>query len=231
LTAKSKNDGVTRWWWVRHAPVPSVVGTIYGANDVPCDVSDRESFRALAQGLPSDALWLTSHLTRTHKTAQAIREEAATLDPAPAFPDPVAEEHLGEQSFGDWQGSTWDEMEARDPAAFARFWETPARSRPPGGESFADQVARVAGVIERYTAEHSGRDIVAVTHGGTIRAAMAHTLGLTPEGGMSFTVSTLSVTCLEHVEGGLLRGRGNAWRIVRVNTPPHAFHSMVKGGH
>lgn len=221
----SPKTHVTRWWWVRHAPVPSVVGTIYGGNDVPCDVSDRDSFRALAQALPADALWLTSHLSRTHKTAQAIREEG--LD----FPAPIAEEHLGEQSFGDWQGSTWDEMEASDPDAFATFWETPARSRPPGGESFADQIDRVSGVIERYTESHAGQDIVAVTHGGTIRAAMAHSLGLTPEGGMSFTVSTLSVTCLEHVSGGLLRGRGGAWRVVRVNTPPHALGVQVKGGH
>ncbi len=86
-------------------------------------------------------------------------------------------------------------------------------------------------MIDRYTADHAGRDIVAVTHGGTIRAALTHSLGLTPEGGMSFTVSTLSVTCLEHVPGGLLRGRGGAWRVVRVNAPPHAVTSQVKGGH
>lgn len=231
MTKRKDMPGVTRWWWVRHAPVPSVVGTIYGGNDVPCDVSDRESFRHLASALPQDALWLSSHLSRTHKTAEAIRQEAAGLDPAPAFPDPVAEEHLGEQSFGDWQGHTWDEMETMDPAGFAKFWETPARSRPPGGESFADLVARVSGVIDRYTESHAGRDIVAVTHGGTIRAAMAHSLGLEPEGAMSFTISTLSVTCLEHVAGGLLRGKGGAWRIVRVNAPPHGVDTLVKGGH
>jgi len=230
VTTKPMND-VTRWWWVRHAPVPSVVGTIYGGNDVPCDVSDRASFRALAAALPADAVWLTSHLTRTHLTARAIREAARDLAPPPRFPDPVAEAHLGEQCFGEWQGATWDEMEARDPDAFRKFWETPARARPPGGESFADQIARVSAVIDRYTAEHAGRDIVAIAHGGTIRAAMAHSLGLPPEGGMSFTVSTLSVTCLEHVRGGLLRGRGGAWRVVRVNTPPHAVNATVKGGH
>ena len=218
-------SGVTRWWWVRHAPVPSVVGTIYGANDVPCDTSDQESFRHLADALPADAVWLTSHLTRTHETADAIRAEG--LD----FPEPVIEQDLGEQSFGHWQGKTWDEMEAADPVAFKTFWEDPVRGRPPGGESFADLMARVSPVIERYTESHAGKDIVAVAHGGTIRAAMAHTLGLPPETGMSFTVSTLSVTRLEHVPDGLLRGRGGAWRIVRVNAPPHGVAPQVKGGH
>jgi len=229
MTAKDATardgGGVTRWWWVRHAPVPSVVGTIYGANDVPCDTSDAESFGHLARALPGDALWLTSHLSRTQKTAAAIR--AAGLD----FPEPVIEEHLGEQSFGDWQGFTWKEMEAKAPEAYHAFWQTPARSRPPAGESFADQIARVGAVIDRVTAGNAGREIVAVAHGGTIRAAMAHSLGLSPEAGMAFSVSTLHVTCLEHVPGGLLRGKGGAWRIVRVNTPPHGLGITMKGGH
>ncbi len=221
----NSDSRTTRWWWVRHAPVPSAVGTIYGANDVPCDISDRDSFRALAESLPADAVWLTSHLSRTRKTARAIRDEG--LD----FPEPVVENDLGEQSFGDWQGRTWDEMEVRDPEAFRSFWDDPVRGRPPGGESFADLIARVAPVIDRYTSAHIGRDIVAIAHGGTIRAAMSHSLGLPPEGGMAFTVSTLSVTRLEHVTDGLLRGRGGAWRVVRVNAPPHGIAPKVKGGH
>ena len=164
-------------------------------------------------------------MSRTHKTARAIAEEGLT------YPAPIAEQHLGEQSFGHWQGKTWDEMEAEDPAGFKAFWDDPVRGRPPGGESFADLIARVSGVIDRYTESHAGQDIVAVTHGGTIRAALAHSLKLAPEAGMAFSISTLSVTCLEHVSGGLLRGRGGAWRIVRVNAPPHAVTSLVKGGH
>mgnify|MGYP001181014714 CR=1 FL=1 len=53
----------------------------------------------------------------------------------------------------------------------------------------------------------------------TIRAALAHALGLKPEQGMAITVSTLSVSVIEHVKGGLLRGRGGAWRVVGVNRP------------
>ena len=51
--------------------------------------------------------------------------------------------------------------------------------------------------------------------------AVAHGLGLTPERGMSFAIDTLSVTRLEHVEGGLLRGKGGAWRIGAINQPSH----------
>lgn len=204
---------VTRWWWVRHAPVVGVDGLLYGSDDVQCDTSDRVSFEALASRLPSDAVWLTSHLSRTHRTANAIGDAGLT------FPDPIQEMHLGEQNFGDWQGISWDAMRARDQAVYDSFWEKPARNRPPGGESFADMIARVGAVIERYTALHAGKDIVAVTHGGTIRAAITHALEIPPETGMSFTVDTLSMTRLDHIEGGLLRGKGKAWRAVSINQP------------
>uniref|UniRef100_UPI0035B08C55 hypothetical protein n=1 Tax=Zoogloea sp. TaxID=49181 RepID=UPI0035B08C55 len=56
---------VTRWWWVRHAPVRVNDGRIYGQTDHPCDWSDRPLFEALAQRLPDDAIWVTSTLLRT----------------------------------------------------------------------------------------------------------------------------------------------------------------------
>ena len=209
----SENTETTRWWFVRHAPVLDVVGLIYGADDVACDTSDRPAFEVLAQTLPARAVWMTSHLSRTVKTAAAIR--AAGLD----FPEAVVEPDIGEQNFGDWQGRSWDQMQADDPEGYATFWQTPARSAPPGGESFADLIDRAGRVIDRYTRDHAGRDIVAVCHGGTIRAALAHVLGLPPETGMAISVGTLSMTRVEHVPGGLLKGRGGAWRVTGVNIP------------
>jgi alpha-ribazole phosphatase len=208
---------VTSWWFVRHAPVIGVEGKIYGSDDVECDVSDTASFKVLAGKLPSESVWMTSHLTRAKLTARSIAEAGLKT------PDPVIEADLGEQDFGRWQGSSWQEMEDGDPEGYAKFWETPASSAPPGGESFADLIARTGAVMDRYTESHAGRDIVAVCHGGPIRAAIAHALRLSPEMGMSFSVGTLSMTRLEHVEGGLLRGQGGVWRIVGINQPssPH----------
>jgi alpha-ribazole phosphatase len=205
---------VTRWWFVRHAPVPGMKGRLYGSSDVACDTSDTDAFAALANKLPGDAIWLSSHLTRTHETAAAIRD--AGLD-APA---PIVEPDIREQDFGDWAELTWDEMQQREPDTYARFWEAPARNAPPGGESFADVVIRTARVIESYTAAHAGRDIVAVCHGGSIRGAVAHAMGLTPEAGMAVVVDTLSLTRIDHIEGAMLRGKGSAWRLLGINHPP-----------
>jgi broad specificity phosphatase PhoE len=75
---------------------------------------------------------------------------------------------------------------------------------------------RVQRAIHRHTATHAGRDIVAVTHGGTIRAALALALGLMPGGALGFSVDNLSLTRLDHIAGP--DGAG-AWRVVGVNQP------------
>ena len=200
---------VTRWWWVRHAPVIGVNGRIYGQDDLEADCSDGVRFAALAASLPEDAVWIASHLKRTHQTMAAIRAARGAPDHQPLHLPEIAEQH-----FGDWQGLTYAELEARRDGAYHRFWHAPAVERPPNGESFADVVARVERAVTRLSADHAGQDIVAVAHGGTIRAALAAALGLDPERALGFNVDTLSITRLDLIDGP---GEGAQWRIHCVN--------------
>ena len=202
---------ITRWWWVRHAPAFRKDGAIYGNDEVPCDTSDRDAFRWLARRLPADAVWVTSHLSRTQKTAAAIFDGGAVA------PTPLVESGLGEQNFGAWQGLTHAEIERDQNRIYHKFWLAPARHAPPGGESFVAMIERVGAVIARLTDEHSGRDIVAVAHGGTIRAALAIALDITPDSALAFQTENLALTRLDHVAGP---GEGGDWRIVTVNTLP-----------
>jgi len=201
---------VTRWWWIRHAPVPNPENRCYGQNDQDCDVTDRESFAGLSNMLPSGAVLVTSDLLRTRKTAAAIA--AAGL----ALPEAIAEASLREQSFGEWQGMRYEDIWAargeRHP-----YWLAPAYERPPSGESFADLLARLAPTVHRLTREHAGRDIVSVGHGGTVRAALAIALGLHPETALAFTVENLSLTRIDHIGGP---NGGGHWRVVTVNQLP-----------
>jgi len=204
----------TRWWWVRHAPVPGHLGRLYGAMDVDCDTSDAAAFRVLAARLPEDAVWVTSPLKRTAQTMAAIADAAGF-----SLPDPIVADDLAEQNFGLWQGLKWGDMDAADPEAYRAFWTDPTRSAPPGGESFADLIARTRKAIERLTAEHAGQDIVSIGHGGTIRAAVAVALGLDPAAAMAVVVDNLSLTRLDHVAAGLLGGHDGLWRVECVNVP------------
>jgi alpha-ribazole phosphatase len=205
----------TRWWWIRHAPVTVDGGRVYGQRDLPADTSNAAAFAALAGALPHQAVWVTSHLQRTHQTARAIA--AAGAD----FSEPAVEPGLAEQHFGDWQGEIRAEVYARhgDPHS---LWLVPPRVRAPNGESFADLCARVAPVIARLTEAHAGRDIIAVAHGGTIRAALRAAMELSYEKAVAFDTGNLSLTRIDHLKNA----HGEAWRVVGVNLPPEGLAQL-----
>lgn len=212
-----KSHSSTRWWWVRHAPVTVNNACIYGQTDPVCDCDDAAAFDGLARQLPRDAVWVTSNLVRTHQTAAAIvRAGLPGPNPIPG-PDAIEEPAFAEQSFGAWHGRPYLEHAALRADAYHRFWLAAADEAPPGGESFVAVMARVGAAIRRINAQHAGRDIVAVAHGGTIRAALAEALELAPEAALAFAIENLSVTRIERFDGG---GLGHGWRVISVNRPP-----------
>ncbi|MGH7046648.1 MAG: histidine phosphatase family protein [Stellaceae bacterium] len=207
------NPVVTRFWWVRHAPV-AANGRIYGCTDLDCDCSDIAVFAALARQLPADAVWVTSDLRRTHQTAAAIvRAGLAGPQPIPG-PGVQVTADLAEQDFGEWQGLTHEALRQSRSGEFHRFWHAPAHEAPPGGESFAAVIARVSRAIDRLLTVHPGRDIIAVAHGGTIRAALGLALGLDPEAALCFSIDNCSLTRIDRIDGP---GLGHGWRVGAVN--------------
>jgi len=201
----------TRWWWVRHAPVRNDGGNIYGQKDMDCDCSDRVVFNAVSRILPRNAVWVSSKLKRTHQTAAAIWDAG--------FPKPDAMPHeadFNEQHLGDWQGLNRAAFFASRPIAVGSYWFAPIDEPSPNGESFMDLYNRVKAGIARLTTAYAGRDIVAVTHGGTIKAAIGVALGDQPERGLAFTIDNCSITRLDHLGSDGHSG----WRIPMVNQQP-----------
>ena len=188
----------THWWWLRHAPIAGQQARIHGHDDVPCRALEAAEKTILADTLPADAIWLASRLSRTRDTAFAVSGQ-----------HPRIEEDLAEQNFGRWQGLTWDEVLDRDKDAWRDFWEDPAENSAPGGESFAEAARRVTAAVHRLTREYAGRNIVAVAHAGTIRAAIAQALGQGHSAALQFAVDPLSLTRIDHDGGG--------WRIISAN--------------
>ncbi len=199
----------TRWWWVRHAPVREDGGCIYGQKDLGCDTSDRVVFEAVGKILPRNAAWYASTLKRTHQTADAIW--------AAGFPRPSAMPHekaFAEQHLGEWQGMNRAAFLASRPVG--SHWFAAIDEPAPGGESFMDLYNRVKVAIDRITLEQAGRDVIAVAHGGTIKAAVGLALGGLVEKGLAFDIDNCSVTRLDH-----LASAGHAsWRLPMVNQQP-----------
>jgi broad specificity phosphatase PhoE len=200
---------VTRWWWVRHAPVRNDGGNIYGQTDITCDTSDTEVFEAVGKILPRNAVWVASNLKRTHQTAEAIWEAG--------YPRPAEmpwEAAFAEQNLGRWQGMNRAAFIAARPAGAS--WFADINEPAPGGESFMDLYRRVTSAIDRITRAHAGRDIIAVGHGGSIKAAVGFALGGLAHQGLTFDTDNCSVTRLDHY----VTAGQSIWRLPFVNQQP-----------
>jgi broad specificity phosphatase PhoE len=209
-TGAKITGSITRWWWVRHAPVPNPEGRCYGQSDKDCDVGNEALFKHQAALLPKGAIWYSSNLLRARKTAESLGKAGAE------FGEVLIDPGLAEQHFGSWQGLTYGEI-AEKHGKNHLFWLGPPETRPPGGESFVDLRERTVRSIERLTEKYRGRDIVATAHGGTIRAALAHAFNMHPEAAVRFEVENVSITLIEHFEQA---PPDHAWRVAFTNYMP-----------
>lgn len=201
----------TRFWLIRHALVDeNSRAMLYGIMDVPlCETSLLEQapmYQALARRLPRPAVWKVTPLSRTRRTAEAIF--------AAGYPraEPEVIPGLIEQSLGEWQGLPHAELPARLTLPKHAFWPLSGHEHPPGGETMADVVDRVGATLEQLAQRHQGEDVVAVSHGGSIRAAVAHCLRIGPDNALHLSIQNLSLTRLERSEEG--------WRVSCVNELP-----------
>jgi alpha-ribazole phosphatase len=180
----------TNLWLIRHAPVDGPRGVIH-APDAPADLGDAAAFAALKAKLPPNALAVCSPARRTRETARMLG-----LDANAAF---------REQDFGAWTGRRHNDLTAELGDAYHEFWQSPAGNRPPGGESFVDQIERARAGLAQLPAG----DAVLVVHSGTIRAVLAIALDLTPDSALRFVIDPLSLTRIDRL--------ANGWRVVAVN--------------
>ena len=63
--------------------------------------------------------------------------------------------------------------------------------------------------MDRLADAHAGNDVVIVSHGGAIRAAIGHAMGVNAEAILHLSVQNLSLTRLDRLEEG--------WRVDGVN--------------
>ena len=201
----------TRFWLIRHAIVEENARLIiYGTMDVElCPhtlAAQRPMYEALARRLPRPATWLATPLSRTQRTAAAIFRAGYPEQPLAIEPG------LIELAFGEWQGLVHAALPERLTLPAHAFWPLAGAERPPGGESMADGILRVGAVMERLAASHAGEDVVAVAHGGTIRAAVAHALGVGADSALHLSIENISLTRLDRTPRG--------WRVACVNELP-----------
>jgi probable phosphoglycerate mutase len=145
---------------------------LQGRTDLPLSPAGRDA--AAAWRLPPWLLapgvrWLTSPLARARETAALLQASHA------GAPEPMVEPRLAEMSFGAWEGWRLAELRAADPGGVAAREAKGLDFAAPHGESPRQVQARLAPLLAELAA--AGRDTLAITHKGVIRALYAAATG------------------------------------------------------
>jgi glucosyl-3-phosphoglycerate phosphatase len=149
----------------------NATGRVQGQTDVPLNdlgVSQAAAAAALLVRFKPDIL-VSSDLVRAADTAATL---AAVGNLSVSFDSRLRERH-----FGEWQGSTMDEVAVARPEEYAR-WKAGETFIGGGVETLDDLGKRVA---EGFTAAAelapAGGTVVVATHGAAARQGVGHLLG------------------------------------------------------
>ena len=189
-------------YYIRHGETAwNAEGRLQGAQDTSLnDLGRKQAVRAggiladlfAREGRSEQALaYVASPLGRARSTMELVRG-ALRLPPH----DYTIDNRLREIGYGNWEGSTLAQMQARDPDVFARRQAEKWTVSPPGGETYASVQIRVRDWYDSVLV-----DTVAVAHGGTARALMV-ALGIeTPASAADLTIEQGAVYVFR--DGGL----------------------------
>jgi broad specificity phosphatase PhoE len=170
---------------------PGVLGQFdVGLSLLGEDQADRLA-AALAAEEPS-ALY-SSPLRRAWETAERIGSRLGL--------EPNLDERLREIDFGDADGLTWADVEARWPEVWQTRMKAPGDLRFPGGESLADLKLRAVAAVRDIVAAQDGAAVVVVAHAGVIRALFVDWLSMPDDALFRIDQDHASVNVVEVIEG------------------------------
>jgi len=181
---------VTRILLARHGETDwNRVGRWQGHADPPLNDAGRGQAAELAERLAGDgiAAIYSSDLRRASQTAHVVADRLGLAV--------VEEAGLREIDVGSWSGLTRAEVEQRFPEGYARWLRGDIGH---DGETREELSERVVGAVERIAAAHPGDTILAVTHGGAIRALRRYA-----DGDPGDPIENCGTSSLELVDGVL----------------------------
>jgi len=157
----------TRLLLIRHAEVELRYQGVFGGRiDMELSPRGHQQAAALAKYLrsrPLNAIY-ASPMKRVQQTLAPLLVNGA--------PKPVILPDLREVDFGDWTGLAWDEVRAKfgiSPFAWLEQLECDGIANAECAETLRD---RVEPCLRQMLADHDGRQVAVVCHGGIIRVLL-----------------------------------------------------------
>ena len=176
---------------IRHAETPTT-GKVLPGRAAGLGLSDKGIAQAEARaadiaGKHQIAAIYSSPMERAQQTAAPIGVAAKRKV--------RIHEGLNECDFGRWTGRRLKALYKLP--AWRTVQRTPSNFRFPEGESFLEMQSRVVAALNELARAHRGKTVVAVSHADTIKAAVAHALGMHLDMFQRLTVSPASQTVLQ----------------------------------
>lgn len=189
---------MTRLTLVRHGETEGQSSIRYhGRNDVPLSPLGRAQMqraRAALRAQRFDAVY-ASRLSRSVEAAAiiaGISEDRAGITRVAGF---------DEIDFGEWEGLTADEIQARDPERYACWLSSRGDFQYPGGESSAAFRQRVVQALHEVLAQAPPGHLLFAIHKGIIRTVLSELLQLDEEQRRTLTVSLASIHMIGRTNG------------------------------
>lgn len=162
----------TRIYLVRHGQVEGFEEKRYnGQVNVLLTEVGKEQSKAIREnlyGVRVDAVY-SSDLDRSQYCADLVAEAHGLSN----SPDPA----LRELHIGDWEGRTWAELQEAYPDDWRARLNDLVNYKVPGGESLQDAADRIRPCVQKALAQHQGKTIVFVAHGGVNRIVLLDAMG------------------------------------------------------
>jgi broad specificity phosphatase PhoE len=168
-------------------------GRYVGWTDAPLSAEGRRQAAALTGPVArlNGAHFLSSPLRRTRETAEIALGTHGRFEIV---------ENLREIDFGRWEGMSFAEIAAADPAAVDRWAALDDTFAFPEGEGIRAFRERIGAAAERIAAEPAGT-VVLFAHGGVIRFLVCHFLGLPDRHHLLFDIRPASISEIR-IDGG-----------------------------
>jgi probable phosphomutase (TIGR03848 family) len=181
---------MTKFLLIRHALTDASGQRLTGrAPGVRLNAQGQRQAQALAvrlANLPIAAVY-SSPLERTLETAEAIARLLGT--------DAIPCEDLREIEFGEWTNASFEAL--ADQLSFQRFNTFRSCAPIPGGEYMLQAQTRMIVGLDKLRAQHPQQNIVVVSHGDMIKAAVAYYAGIPLDLFQRIEISPASISVVE----------------------------------
>ena len=170
---------------IRHTSLQIASDICYGHSDIDVAASfasEAANTQSKLAEITFDAIY-SSPLQRCVKLAEALN-----------WGEPILDNRLMELNFGDWEMQAWKAI-PRD--IFDDWAHDYANEAPPNGETFSQLQQRGLSFLDEILSKNLNENVAVITHGGMIRALLAHVLNMQLKGLFRFAIDYGSVTQID----------------------------------